>query len=121
MQDLTDSFQIEWHGNVVVIVPARNFESIRMELIDQAADLLLGPVQEMEVPLVVFDLSHVNYFGSAFLSLLLRCHNAIKGRGGELVLCGAGTNARELLRVTALDELWAIYDTREEALASLEE
>jgi len=40
----------------------------------------------------------------------------VKSRGGELVLCGASELARELLRVTSLDTLWAIYDTREEAL-----
>ena len=62
--------------------------------------------------MVVFDLSDVAYFGSVFLALLLRCHKFVKSRGGELVLCGASELARELLRVTSLDTLWAIYDTR---------
>jgi anti-anti-sigma factor len=58
----------------------------------------------------------VGYFGSVFLALLLRCHKFVKSRGGELVLCGASELAKELLHVTALDTLWAIYETREQAL-----
>jgi anti-anti-sigma factor len=119
MTDCKDDFQLEWHGNAVVVIPASNVESMRWDLIEPAAVLVMQPIQEMEVPLVVFDLSEVSYFGSVFLALLLRCHKNIKSRGGELVLCGASKMAAELLRVTALDTLWAIYDTREEALQAL--
>ena len=69
--------------------------------------------------MVIFDLSQVAYFGSVFLALLLRVQKLVKSRGGELVLCGPSEMARELLRVTALDTLWAIYDSREEALKAL--
>jgi anti-sigma B factor antagonist len=34
-------------------------------------------------------------------------------------LCGASDLAKELLRVTALDTLWAIYETREQALEAV--
>jgi len=112
----TQDFQLEWHGNAVVITPAGNVESMRWDLIEQAADVVMAPLRDQEVPLVVVDLNDVSYFGSVFLALLLRCHKFVKSRGGELVLCGASKMATELLRVTALDTLWAIYDTRDEAL-----
>jgi hypothetical protein len=35
------------------------------------------------------------------------------------VLCGASKMARELLRITALDTLWAIYDDRDSALEAI--
>ncbi|MEX0703953.1 MAG: STAS domain-containing protein [Planctomycetales bacterium] len=111
-----EDFQLEWHGNTVVIIPAANVESMRWDLIEQSADVVMAPLKETEVPMVIFDLSDVNYFGSVFLALLLRCHKYVKSRGGELVLCGASKMARELMRITALDTLWAIYDTRDEAL-----
>lgn len=115
----SEDFQLDWHGNVVVITPAANVESMRWDLIEQAADVVMTPLADQEVPLVVCDLSDVSYFGSVFLALLLRCHKFVKSRGGELVLCGASKMATELLRVTALDTLWAIYDTRDEALDAL--
>lgn len=120
MTEFHDDFQLEWHGNTVVIIPASNVESMRWDLIEQAAEIVMAPIREQDVPMVVVDLSEVSYFGSVFLALLLRCHKSVRSRGGELVLCGASKMAAELLRVTALDTLWAIYDTRDEALQALE-
>lgn len=120
MAEQREDFKLEWHGNTVVITPASNVESMRWDLIEQAAEIVMAPLREQEVPMVVVDLSDVSYFGSVFLALLLRCHKFVKSRGGELVLCGASSMATELLRVTALDTLWAIYDSKEEALDALE-
>lgn len=119
MREFHDDFQLEWHGSCVVITPASNVENMSWDLIEQAAEIVLGPLKEQEVPIVVVDLSDVGYFGSVFLALLLRCHKLVRSRGGELVLCGASKMALELLRITALDTLWAIYDTREEALEAV--
>ncbi len=114
-----DDFRLEWHGDVVVVTPASNIESMNWDLIEQAADVIMSPLRDQSMPLVVVDLSEVGYFGSVFLALLLRCHKFVKSKGGELVLCGASPMAAELLRITALDTLWAMYDTREEALDAL--
>ena len=73
MSDYSDSFQLEWHGNTVVIIPASNIETLQWNLIEQAADVVMGPIREQEIPMVVFDLSEVSFFGSVFLALLLRC------------------------------------------------
>ncbi len=115
-----DDFRLEWHGNTMVITPASNVESMNWDLIEQAAEIVMAPLKKHQSPMVVFDLSEVNYFGSVFLALLLRCHTAVKSRGGELVLCGASKMARELLKITALDTLWALYETREEALDAVD-
>lgn len=112
-------FRIEWHGDAVVVVPTGNIEAMSWDLIEQAADMVMAPLADQKVPLVVVDLSQVGYFGSVFLALLLRCHKFVKSRGGELVLAGASKMARELLRITALDTLWAIYDDRDAALEAV--
>jgi anti-sigma B factor antagonist len=117
--EFSESFQLKWHGNTVVVTPASDIENLKWDLIEQAAEIVMSPIREQSVPMVVFDLSQVSYFGSVFLALLLRCHKLVKSNGGELVLCGASSLAQELLRITALDTLWAIYDTREEALDAL--
>lgn len=119
MSDVLDTFQIEWHGNTVVVQPAANVESLSWDLVEQAADLVMEPLNSQSAPMVIVDLSEVGYFGSVFLALLLRCHKFVKKKGGELVLCGANQMALELLRITALDTIWAIYDTRQEAMQAL--
>jgi anti-anti-sigma factor len=65
------------------------------------------------------DLEGVRYFGSAFITFLLRCHLLVKKRGSELVLAGVNPRIRELLRTTALDTLWALYESRQEAIEAL--
>jgi len=43
----------------------------------------------------------------------------VKKHGSEVVIAGASDRVRELLHLTALDTLWALYDTRSEALEAL--
>ncbi|QDT35935.1 STAS domain-containing protein [Stratiformator vulcanicus] len=119
MPDGQEDFRLEWHGNAVVIIPTGDVESMRWDLIEQAADVVMEPLADHAVPMVVFDLSEIDYFGSVFLALMIRCHKFVRSKGGEMVLCGATPKARELLHVTALDTIWAIYDTREEALEAV--
>jgi len=119
MLNFSDSFELKWYGNTVLITPASDIEDLKWDLVEQAAEIVMSPMREQEVPMVIFDLSEVSYFGSVFLALLLRCHKLVKSRGGELVICGASDLAVELLRITALDTLWAIYDSRKEALEAV--
>jgi anti-sigma B factor antagonist len=113
------TIDIQRSGDIAIIVPANEVETMQWELIEQAAEIVLAPLKKQPAAGVIVDLSKVSFFGSVFLSLLLRCHKLIKQQGGEMVLCGASDRARELLRLTALDTIWAIYDTREQAMEAL--
>ena len=87
--------------------------------IEQAAELVLGPLRADPPNGIIVDFSRVGFVGSVFLSFLLRCHKIVKLRGSEMVLSGLTERTRELLRVTALDTLWALYDTQADALEAL--
>lgn len=110
---------LEWHGDALVVVAAGGVETLKWDLVEQAADIVLDPIREQKAPMVVFDLTQVSYFGSVFMALLVRCHKLVRMRGGVMVLCGVHRLARELLHTTALDTLWAIYETRDEALEAI--
>lgn len=114
-----DTIQIIRQGEVSVIVPSSQVEHMPENLIEQAAQVVLGPLRENPPEGIIVDLSKVDFVGSVFLSFLLRCHKIVKTRGSEMVLSAASPRARELLRVTALDTVWALYDTRSEAMSAL--
>lgn len=114
-----ESFRVDRHGDVAVITPSPEVESMHESLIEQAAQMVLAPLKDDPPAGVVIDLSRVSYFGSVFLSFLLRCHKRVKEKGSDLVLAGASARVRELLRLTNLDTLWALYDTRAEAVEAL--
>jgi anti-sigma B factor antagonist len=120
MPSASDDFRLEWHGNTVIITPSPSIEQMPWDLTEQAADIVMEPLKSSPSPMAVIDLSEVEFFGSAFLALLLRCHTAVKSRGGELVLSGPSKTARDLLKLTALDTLWAIYETRAEAIEAVD-
>jgi anti-anti-sigma factor len=115
----SQSFHIERHGDIAVIVPSPEVESMHENLIQQAAQMVVATLKEDPPAGLVIDLSQVSYFGSVFLSFLLRCHMLAKKHGSEVVLAGASERTRELLHLTALDTLWAIYNTRAEAIEAL--
>ena len=112
-------FLIERHGDVAVITPSPDVEKMPDNLMEQAAQMVLAPLRADPPTGLVFDLSQVDYVGSVFLSFLLRCHMLAKKHGSEVALVGPSDRARELLHLTALDTLWAIYRTRGEALEVL--
>jgi anti-anti-sigma factor len=112
-------FQLKRHGDAAVIVPSPEVEQLPENVILTAAQLILAPLKDDPPSNLIVDLSGVRYFGSAFITFLLRCHLLVKQRGSELVLAGVSPRIRELLRTTALDTLWALYETRQEALDAL--
>ena len=115
----SESFRVERHGDVAVIIPASEVESMSENLIQQAAEIVLAPLRKDPPAGLVIDLSEVKFFGSVFISFLLKCHMLVKKHGSEVVLAGASERIRELLHLTALDTLWALYDTRSQAVEAM--
>jgi anti-anti-sigma factor len=113
------SFQIERHGDVAIIIPSPEVEKMPFNLMEQAAKVVLDSLSEDPPSGLIFDLSKVDYVGSVFLSFLLHCHKRAKEHGCEVVVAGASSKARELLHMTALDTIWALYDRRSDAIAAL--
>jgi anti-sigma B factor antagonist len=112
-------FQVKRHGDVAVVVPSPEVEHLDENTVNTAAQMVLAPLKDDPPTHLIIDLSAVRYFGSAFITFLLRCHLPVKQTGGELVLAGVNPRIRELLKTTALDTLWALYQTRAEALSAL--
>jgi len=112
-------FQVRRHGDIAVVVPSPQIEHLPETLLEPAAQLVLAPLREDPPNQIIVDLSAVRYFGSAFITFLLRCHNLLVERGSDLVLAGVNPNIRELLRITNLDNHWALYDSASEAIQTL--
>jgi len=115
-----EGFTIERHGDLTVITVTEAVERIDFGLEEQVSELILRPLRRQDNPSVVFDLSRAESFGSMFLALMIRCWKLALSQGGTMALCGVSDRTRELLRVTALDMVWPIYDSRQEAMEALQ-
>lgn len=115
-----DGFTLERRGDVLIFVPSARLEEFDLSTAEELSRVLLAPIEQMPMPMLIVDLEGVDFFGSSFLSLLLRCWKAVLVKGGQMVLAGVSPRAKELLRITSLDIVWPMYTSRAEALAALQ-
>lgn len=85
---------------------------------DFKAELLLHTRSDVEVMFI--DLGEVVFCDSTGLSALLLAHREMKTAGGAAIFIGLGEQMQNLVKLTQLDRVLYIYDTREEALADLQ-
>lgn len=71
-----------------------------------------------ELRKLLIDLAGVEYLNSRLLGILVSGVNAAIERGAEVRLIGMRPAIREVFRVTRLDRIYEIRDSREDALAS---
>jgi len=107
----------EQQDGVTVIALGPEYESLDEHLLDDLRTALLSVAQQADPPLIVLDLSHTRFFGSAFLEVLFRMWNCLREReDGRLCISGLTPYCREVLEVTHLDSVWQICETRDEAV-----
>ena len=105
---------------VTVIALGPEYENLNDAELENLKGVLLHTAAEADLPLVVLDLSRLAYFGSSFIEALICVWNHLKARpGGRMSLCGLTANCREVVGSTHLDQLWSVFETREEAVRSL--
>jgi anti-anti-sigma factor len=114
-----DAFTLERHGDLTLVAATPALETLDPGMEQQVAEIIINCLRGQEAPLVLFDLSQVNFFGSIFLAVLLRCWKLTTSRGGSMALAGVSAHARELLRITSLDMIFPIYPDRREAMEAL--
>jgi anti-anti-sigma factor len=120
MASAADAFQVQVSGNVLVICPMGDINSLSAELIDEATGMMTSVINSHHSAMLVVDLAGVPNCSSMFMSFLLRCHKTVKAKGGEMVLCCASLMMKELLSLTRLDTVWAVYDSRPQAMSAMD-
>ncbi len=73
---------------------------------------------DSKVTRVTLDLSDLEYITSAGLRGVVALHKTLKGRHGELALCGLNGLVSEVFAVSGLSFLLPIYKTLEEAVVA---
>ena len=103
-------------------------EVVRIDFIDrsildelnihQMGEEIFRAVDSEHRPRVVLVFSNVQHMSSAAQGTLIKVHDRIKTRDGQLRLCELQPRIREGFKITRLDRLFSIHDTFEDALAS---
>jgi anti-sigma B factor antagonist len=112
-------FRVEAHGPLTIISPATEVETLPESMLQMEADRILSGLRAAPPRAVILDLGAMSFFGSAFISVMLRIHKLVRLTGGKLVLAGVSERVKELLQLTSLNTLWTSFHDRAEALAGL--
>lgn len=108
-------------GVTIVSLVGPEYENLDERLLEGIRTALLDIAQATNPPLLVLDLSHTKFFGSAFIEILFRVANRIKNRGGKFALSGLTEYCAEVIHVTHLDSLWPVVSESSAAVAKLKE
>lgn len=110
-------FQLEDHGNCLVLTPQRELSEVLVEALVNETPALVERI-ESGGPNLVVDLRHTSICGTDFLGLLLKLWKRIRPKRGRMILCNVSPRMAEVLSICDLDQLWPIKDDVEEALAA---
>ncbi len=114
----SNSLEVTRDQDVTVISLGPEYENLDDHLLDELRENILACSDEANPPLVVLDLSHTKFFGSAFIEILFRTWKRINDReGGKFAISGLTPYCREVIEITHLDQLWKVYDDREQAVS----
>jgi anti-anti-sigma factor len=102
-------------GSAVVVAVRGELDLATVPVLRERLDSL-DEVSTSPSPLVV-DLSALTFIGSAGLALLVDLHNKCKERDIPLALVVTGSVVPRAIQVTALDQVFSVYGTVDEAIA----
>ena len=77
---------------------------------------MFGLVEDDGRRKIVLDFTNVEYLSSAALGKLIVMDKKVKAAQGQLKMCSVRPDILEVFRITRLDKLFAIFDSREQAL-----
>ena len=120
MRDPEKVFKIERLQDILVVLPQGPTLEFSYNDVHVESNALVRIVDEPGLSNLIVDLCDVNYLDSVIISSMLRLLTRIKQNGGKSVFCQASSEMQEILQCIRLGKLWPHFDTREEALQSLE-
>jgi len=120
MDQQASLFEVERQDDTVILTPLRNLGEFAMDELHQEVDQILESCERSQVRNLLLDFEKTDYLQSTALGFLQRLHKRVIDRQGKMVLCHLSEHEREVLEITNLDTLWPIFDSREDALESLQ-
>jgi len=103
------------HGRVAI------FELKGSLVGNEETDLLRASVAdflEQGNKYLVINLQKVHYVNSSGIGAIIAAHASYRNSGGEVRLTGIGPHVRNLLAVTRLVDVFEVFESEEEAIAS---
>ena len=111
---------ISVQNGVTVVEMTEEHKTLNESHVEAIGNCIMDLVEKADPPLMVIDLTQVEFFGSSFIEVLFRAWNKLSKReGSAFSICRLSIYCKEVVEVTHLDRLWKVYGTAQEAVAAL--
>ena len=111
--------QYEHFGDASVVTLHPELNDVKWDAIESIGNTIEGRLETQKPQRVVFDLTPLNYVGSAMVALVARWWKRINADGGECAVAVDDDNVLEVLKLAKLDTHWDIVPSREAAYKKL--
>jgi anti-sigma B factor antagonist len=102
--------------DVLIVKFADEIKQIDEINVAEIGKKLLDITENLTRPLLVIDMTSIEFFGSSFIEVLFRVWKRLSTKPEpHLAISGLQSYCREVLKVTHLDSLWQIFDTYQAA------
>ena len=115
MAKLSNLFEIEQRGDLVVVTPLADLRELDYLQIEAGAQEIIRLLDSADVKDVILDFHKTDYYGSTALAFFVNLWKKVCSRQGRMAFCGVSEHERQILELTKLDTLWPIYDSCAEA------
>ena len=112
-------FEIRRDEDTLILVPLVNLSDFLFESLAAESKEIFDALDDGRTVNMVVDLRKTSYFGTDFLSILLKSWRKLRPRNGRLALCSLSENEREVLQICQLDSLWPVCDNLDKALQAV--
>ncbi len=110
-------FEDDQGRSIVVLLPELN--NVQWAEIEQIGTNVLARLNSVDAPGFIFDLTKLNYMGSAMVALIVRVWKVVKERNARMVVVCNDAMVLEVLRLAGLTKVWTVVDSRSEAFRHL--
>ena len=97
-------FEFERHSDILIVMPNGPFNEFRDNDFRNAYNDTYRLLSEPGTRHLLVDFSNLDYFGSTFVSILLRLSQKSRTNKGETALCHLSENMRRMLKTLMLLE-----------------
>jgi anti-anti-sigma factor len=113
-------FEVEQIGRTVIVTVFRDNEILTFDEMVYEAREVFELLSSGRVENVVVDLHKLSICASAILGFFVKLRKTVQEAGGQMAFCNLSKPIRDIMRVSQTDRMWAICDSRADALAEVE-
>lgn len=107
---LTDEQYISWGiADDVAVIRLRPLDNTRVEAYEILNGEIVAVLQASPQARIVINLEHVQDLSSQMLGILAALYRRVSSPGGVVAVCGLGTEALRIIKLTRMDTILKVY------------